>query len=43
MIRATRIVTDSLKKNLEGIAGKHTVNLLLGTSHMVQKALQPET
>jgi len=44
MIRATRIVTDSWKKNLEGIPGKHTVDSLqeatvLGASHIIQSAL----
>jgi hypothetical protein len=48
VIRATRIVTDSLKKNLEGIPGKHTVDSLqettmLGTSHIIRKALLSET
>jgi hypothetical protein len=48
MIRATRIVADSLKKNFEGIPGKYTVDSLqktamLGTSHIIQNALQSET
>lgn len=48
VIRATRIVTDGLKKNLEWIPGKHTVDSLqettmLGTSHIMQKALVSDT
>jgi hypothetical protein len=45
---ATRIVTRGLRKHLEAIAGKHSIDLLqktavLGTSHIVRKVLQSET
>ena len=44
---ATGIVTRSLKKNLETIAGKHSIDSLqktaiLGTSHIIRKVLQCE-
>ena len=44
---ATGIVTRSLKKNLETIPGKHSIDLLqktaiLGTSHIIRKVLQCE-
>ena len=44
----TGIVTRSLKKNLENIEGKHSINSLqktaiLGTSHTIRKVLQCET
>jgi hypothetical protein len=45
---ATRIVTKGLRKNLEAIPGKHSIDLLqetaiLGTSHIIWKVLQSET
>jgi hypothetical protein len=45
---ATGIVTKSLRKNLEAIPGKHSIDSLqqtvvLGTSHIIQKVLQCET
>ena len=48
IIEATGIVTRSLKKNLEAIPGKHSIDSLhktaiLGTSHMIRKALQCTT
>ena len=44
---ATGIVTKGLKKNLEGIEGKHAADPLkqtavLGSSHTVRKVLQFE-
>jgi len=47
IIGATGIVTRSLKKNLETIPGKHSIDLLqktaiLGTSHIIWKVLQCE-
>jgi hypothetical protein len=47
IIRATGIVTRSLKKNLEAIPGKHSIDSLqktaiLGTSHIKRKVLQSE-
>jgi len=47
IIGATGIVTRSLKKNLETIPGKHTVDSLqktavLGISHLIRKGLQCE-
>ena len=47
IIRATGIVTGSLKKNLETIQGKHSIDSLqktaiLGTSHIIRKVLQCE-
>ena len=44
---ATAIVTRSLRKNLEAVAGKHSVDSLqktaiLGTSHIIRKVLQCE-
>ena len=47
IIGATRIVTRSLKKNLETIPGKHSIDSLqktaiLGTSHIIRKVLQCE-
>jgi len=46
-IGATEIVTQGLRKNLEVIPGKHSIDSLhetaiLGTSHIIQKVLQPE-
>ena len=48
IIGATGIVTKCLRKNLESIPGKHSVDLLqkaaiLGTSHIRRKVLQCET
>jgi hypothetical protein len=45
---ATGIVTKSLKKNLEAIPGKHSIDSLqktaiLETSHIIQTVLQRET
>jgi len=44
---ATGIVTRSLRKNLEAIAGEHSIDSLqktavLGTSHIIRKVLQCE-
>ena len=44
---ATGIVTRSLKKNLEAVPGKHSIDSLqktaiLGTSHIIRKVLQSE-
>ena len=48
IIEATGIVARSLRKNLEDILGKHSIDLLqktgvLGTSHIMRKLLQCET
>ena len=48
IIGATGIVTRSLKKNLEAVPGKHSIDSLqktaiLGTSHIIRKVLQCET
>ena len=45
---ATGIVTISLRKNLDDIPGKHSIDSLqktatLGTLHIIQKVLQCET
>jgi hypothetical protein len=45
---ATGMVTKGLKKNLEAISGKHSIDALqttdiLGTSHIIWKVLQSET
>jgi hypothetical protein len=47
IIGATRIVTRSLKKNLEAVPGKHSIDLLqktaiLRTSHIIWKLQQCE-
>jgi hypothetical protein len=47
IIGATGIVTRSLRKNLEAIQGKHSIDSLqktaiLGTSHIIRKVLQSE-
>ena len=47
IIGATGIVTRSLKKNLETVPGKHSIDSLqktaiLGTSHIIRKVLQSE-
>jgi hypothetical protein len=44
---ATGIVTRSLKKNLEAVPGKHSIDSLqktavLGTSHIIRKVMQCE-
>jgi len=46
-IGATEIVTRSLRKTLETIPGKHSIDSLqrtaiLGTSHIIRKVLQCE-
>jgi len=46
-IEATGIVTRSLRKNLEAVPGKHSIDSLqktaiLGTSHIIRKVLQCE-
>jgi hypothetical protein len=48
IIGAIGIVRRSLRKNLEDIPGKHSIDSLqktavLGTSHIIQKVLQCET
>jgi hypothetical protein len=48
IIGATGILTRGLKKYLETIPGKHSVDYLqktavLGTSHIIRKVLQSET
>ena len=48
IIGATGIATRSLRKNLEAIPGKHSIDSLqktaiLGTSHVMGKVLQYET
>ena len=48
IIGATGIVTESLKKNLDAIPEKHTIDSLqrtaiLGTGHVIRKVLQSET
>ena len=48
IIGATGIVTRSLRKNLEAVPGKHSIDSLqktavIGTSHLISKALQCET
>ena len=47
IIGATGIVTRSLKKNLEAVPGKHSIDSLqktavLATSHTIRKVLQCE-
>ena len=47
IIGATGIVTRSVKKNLETVPGKHSIDSLqktavLGTSHIIRKVLQCE-
>jgi hypothetical protein len=47
IIGATGIVMKSLRKNLEAIPGKHSIDSLqqtaiLGTSHIIRKVLQCE-
>ena len=47
IIGATGIVTTSLRKNLEAVPGKHSIDSLqktaiLGTSHIIRKVLQCE-
>jgi 23S rRNA pseudoU1915 N3-methylase RlmH len=48
IIGATGLVTKGLRKNLEAMPEKHSIYSLqktavLGTSHTIQKVLQPET
>jgi hypothetical protein len=48
IIGATGVATKGLKKNLEAVPGKHSVDSLqkaaiLGTSHIIRKVLQSET
>jgi hypothetical protein len=48
IIAATGIVTRGLKKDLETIPGKHSIDSLqktavLGTSHIIRKVIQSET
>ena len=47
IIGATGIITRSLRKNLEAVPGKHSIDSLqktavLGTSHTIRKVLQCE-
>jgi hypothetical protein len=47
IIEATGIVTKSLRKNLEAVQGKHSIDSLqktaiLGTSHIIRKLPQCE-
>ena len=47
IIGATGIVTRSLRKNFEAVAGKHSIDSLqktaiLGTAHTIRKVLQCE-
>jgi hypothetical protein len=49
IIGATGIVTRSLRKNLEAVPGKHSIDSLqktaiglLGTSHIIREVLQCE-
>ena len=47
IIGATGIVTSSLRKNLETVPGKHSIDSIqktavLGTSHIIRKVLQCE-
>jgi hypothetical protein len=48
VIGATGIATRSLRKNLEAVPGKHSIDLLqktaiLGTSYIIRNVLQSET
>ena len=48
IIGATGIVKRSLRKNLEAVPGKHSIDsiqktAILGTSHKIRKVLQSET
>ena len=47
IIGATGIVTGSLRKNLEAVPGKHSIDsvqktAIFGTSHIIRKVLQCE-
>ena len=47
VIGATGMVTRSLRKNLEAVPGKHSIDSLkktaiLGTSHLIREVLQCE-
>ena len=46
-VGATGIVTSGLRKNLEAVPGKHSIDstqktAILGTSHIIRKVLQCE-
>jgi hypothetical protein len=48
IVGATRIITKGLKKNLESVPDKHSVDAVqntavLGTSHIIWKILQSES
>jgi hypothetical protein len=48
VIGTTGLVTKGLKKNLEAIPGKHSIDslqktVILGTSHIIRKVLQCES
>ena len=48
IIAATGIVARTLRKNLEAVPGKHSIDSLKktairGTSHLIRKVLQCET
>jgi len=47
IVGATGIVTRSLRKNLEAVPGKHSIDSLqktaiLGTTHIIRKVMQCE-
>ena len=47
IIKVSGIVTRSLRKNLEAVPGKHSIDspqktAILGTSHIIRKVLQCE-
>jgi len=47
IIGATGIVTRSLRKNLEAVPGRHSIDslqktVILGTAHIIRKVLQCE-
>ena len=47
IIGATGILTRNLRKNLEAVSGRHSIDSLqkttiLGTSHIIRKVLQCE-
>ena len=47
IIGGTGLVTRILRKNLEAVPGKHSIDslqktVILGTSHIIRKALQGE-
>jgi hypothetical protein len=43
IIEATGIVTKSVRKNLETIPQKRSIDSLRGTSHIIRKVLQCES